>query len=74
MLATIVLRVIMLFQKVDNISGMIRSLQTGIKGVTPSVLVHCSPLSETTVLSSLGSDCDHMDHVKTQKLYIYIVF
>ena len=27
---------------------------------------HCSPLSDTTVLSSLGSACDHMDHVKPQ--------
>ncbi|GAG45999.1 unnamed protein product [marine sediment metagenome] len=30
---------------------------------------HCSPLSDTTVLSSLGSACDHMDHVKTQIPY-----
>ena len=30
---------------------------------------HCSPLSDTTVLSSLGSACDHMDHVRTQLPY-----
>jgi len=30
---------------------------------------HCSPLSDTTVLSSLGSACDHIDHVKTQLPY-----
>ncbi|MFB0565651.1 MAG: Na+/H+ antiporter NhaC family protein [Candidatus Aminicenantaceae bacterium] len=30
---------------------------------------HCSPLSDTTVLSSLGSACDHMDHVRTQIPY-----
>lgn len=27
---------------------------------------HCSPLSDTTVLASTGSACDHMDHVRTQ--------
>jgi len=27
---------------------------------------HCSPVSDTTVLSSLGAACDHIDHVKTQ--------
>ncbi|MFQ5790196.1 MAG: Na+/H+ antiporter NhaC family protein [Acidobacteriota bacterium] len=30
---------------------------------------HCSPLSDTTVLSSMGSACDHIDHVKTQLPY-----
>jgi len=30
---------------------------------------HCSPLSDTTVLSSLGGACDHMDHVRTQLPY-----
>lgn len=27
---------------------------------------HCSPVSDTTVLSSLGAASDHIDHVKTQ--------
>jgi len=34
---------------------------------------HCSPLSDTTVLSSLGSACDHIDHVKTQLPYTLVV-
>ncbi|MCP4723605.1 MAG: transporter, partial [bacterium] len=34
---------------------------------------HCSPLSDTTVLSSLGAACDHIDHVKTQLPYALIV-
>lgn len=34
---------------------------------------HCSPLSDTTVLSSLGSACDHIDHVKTQLPYTLTV-
>ncbi|WP_373887489.1 Na+/H+ antiporter NhaC family protein [Desulfosporosinus nitroreducens] len=30
---------------------------------------HCSPISDTTILSSMGSACDHIDHVKTQATY-----
>jgi len=30
---------------------------------------HCSPISDTTVLSSLGSRCDHLAHVSTQIPY-----
>ncbi len=30
---------------------------------------HCSPLSDTTVLSSTGAASDHIDHVKTQLPY-----
>ena len=34
---------------------------------------HCSPLSDTTVLSSLGGACDHMDHTRTQIPYALVV-
>ncbi len=27
---------------------------------------HCSPVSDTTLISSIASDCDHMEHVNTQ--------
>ncbi len=30
---------------------------------------HCSPISDTTMLSSIGSGSDHMDHVRTQLPY-----
>ena len=30
---------------------------------------HCSPISDTTILSSLASSCDHVDHVRTQLPY-----
>lgn len=30
---------------------------------------HCSPISDTTILSSLASSCNHLDHVKTQLPY-----
>ena len=34
---------------------------------------HVSPLSDTTVLSSLGSASDHMDHVRTQLPYALVI-
>jgi len=34
---------------------------------------HCSPISDTTVLSSMASACDHMDHVRTQLPYAIAV-
>ncbi|WP_062104467.1 Na+/H+ antiporter NhaC family protein [Bacillus niameyensis] len=30
---------------------------------------HCSPISDTTILSSTGAGADHIDHVKTQVPY-----
>lgn len=30
---------------------------------------HCSPISDTTILSSTGAGCNHMDHVATQLPY-----
>lgn len=166
MLATAVLGVVMFIQRIDSLSGLMRSALAGIKGVMPAVLIlgfayaintvsremgtaqyvirgsrewlnpdvlpvsvfilsafvsfatgtswgtfaivipvavplafefsggqvsslvlitvaasagggvfgdHCSPLSDTTVLSSLGSACDLMDHVKTQLPYALAV-
>jgi Na+/H+ antiporter NhaC len=34
---------------------------------------HCSPISDTTILSSLASSCDHIDHVRTQLPYALLV-
>ncbi|MBH0231529.1 transporter [Halobacillus sp. KCTC 3957] len=33
---------------------------------------HCSPLSDTTILSSTGAASDHIDHVKTQVPYALV--
>ncbi len=30
---------------------------------------HCSPISDTTVMSSMAGHCDHIDHVRTQLPY-----
>jgi Na+/H+ antiporter NhaC len=48
-------------------------------GVISSVLAgaifgdHCSPISDTTVMSSMASACDHVDHVRTQLPYAFLV-
>ena len=34
---------------------------------------HCSPISDTTIMSSLASGCNHMEHVRTQIPYALIV-
>lgn len=30
---------------------------------------HCSPISDTTIVSSMASDCDHIEPVRTQIPY-----
>ncbi len=46
-----------------------------LMGVVGAVLAgavfgdHCSPISDTTVLSSMATACDHIDHVRTQLPY-----
>ena len=34
---------------------------------------HCSPISDTTIISSVGSHCDHIVHVSTQLPYALVV-
>jgi Na+/H+ antiporter NhaC len=34
---------------------------------------HCSPISDTTILSSMASGCDHIEHVRTQMPYALTV-
>lgn len=34
---------------------------------------HCSPLSDTTILSSLATKCNHIQHVRTQLPYALVV-
>jgi Na+/H+ antiporter NhaC len=34
---------------------------------------HCSPISDTTILSSMASGCDHIEHVRTQLPYALLV-
>jgi Na+/H+ antiporter NhaC len=52
---------------------------TILLGVISSVMAgslfgdHCSPISDTTVMSSMASACDHIDHVRTQLPYALVV-
>jgi Na+/H+ antiporter NhaC len=52
---------------------------TVLLGAISSVLAgsifgdHCSPISDTTVLSSMASGADHVDHVRTQLPYALLV-
>lgn len=34
---------------------------------------HCSPISDTTILSSMASQCNHVEHVRTQMPYALVV-
>jgi Na+/H+ antiporter NhaC len=34
---------------------------------------HCSPISDTTIMSSTASACDHLAHVRTQLPYSVVV-
>jgi Na+/H+ antiporter NhaC len=51
---------------------------TLVLGTIASVLAgavfgdHCSPISDTTILSSMACACDHIDHVRTQLPYALV--
>jgi len=34
---------------------------------------HCSPISDTTIMSSAGGQCNHLNHVSTQMPYAITV-
>jgi Na+/H+ antiporter NhaC len=34
---------------------------------------HCSPISDTTIMSSIASGCEHIEHVRTQLPYALLV-
>ena len=65
--------VVMVAQAIDPTSGdlIIISLSATLAG---SVFGdHCSPISDTTVLSSAGAGCVHIEHVYTQLPYAILV-
>lgn len=72
--------VIPLAASVSSLYGLSPSDSTLILyGVISSVLAgcvwgdHCSPISDTTILSSMASGCDHVEHVRTQLPYAIVV-
>lgn len=62
----------------QNAFGLAESMAI-FNNVTACVLAgsvlgdHCSPISDTTILSSLASGCNHISHVKTQMPYALTV-
>ena len=66
--------------KISEMSGMDMSdsnmlLGQMIAGILAGAVLgdHCSPISDTTILSSLASNCDHIEHVRTQMPYALTV-
>ena len=58
--------VISCFQEIDP-ELMIISISACMAGAVCGD--HCSPISDTTIMSSAGAQCDHMNHVITQLPY-----
>jgi Na+/H+ antiporter NhaC len=60
---------------VEDGSGSYTVLLGSISSVLAGAIFgdHCSPISDTTVLSSTASGCDHVDHVRTQLPYALLV-
>lgn len=72
--------VIPMASSISNLEGLVLAdLNLIVVGVISSVLSgsvwgdHCSPIADTTILSSMASKCDHISHVKTQLPYAILV-
>jgi len=67
------------FHVSNNFGLESESLQNVMLAVISSVLAgsvfgdHCSPIADTTILSSLASKCNHIDHVNSQLPYAILV-
>ena len=55
----------------SNASGSNALLLAGVGSVLAGSIFgdHCSPISDTTIMSSMASGSDHVDHVRTQLPY-----
>ncbi|MFO7295412.1 MAG: Na+/H+ antiporter NhaC family protein [Clostridia bacterium] len=67
--------------------GIILPIVTAIEGLDSELLIitvsaclagavcgdHCSPISDTTIMSSTGAMCNHINHVQTQLPYVLTV-
>lgn len=58
---------------INGIAGIAESdiLLSGIAAILSGAVFgdHCSPISDTTIMSSMASGADHIDHVRTQLPY-----
>ena len=62
--------VVAIFQDVDT-NMMILSMSACMAGAVCGD--HCSPISDTTIMSSAGAQCHHVNHVSTQLPYAITV-
>ena len=62
--------VVGVFQKTDY-SMMILAMSACMAGAVCGD--HCSPISDTTIMSSAGAQCVHLNHVSTQLPYALLV-
>ncbi len=79
-MAIVIPIVIPLSHKLALVNGLTPATsQLLLTGVVSSVLAgavfgdHCSPIADTTILSSIASQCNHLDHVNTQLPYAIVV-
>lgn len=63
--------VIAMFSSSDNLEMMIISVSAVLAGAVCGD--HVSPISDTTVMSSAGAQCNHINHVSTQMQYAVVV-
>ncbi len=60
-----------IFQGPENLQMMIISVSAVLAGAVAGD--HVSPISDTTIMSSAGAQCYHMNHVATQLQYAAVV-
>lgn len=63
--------VVAMFSTSDNIEMMVISVSAVLAGAVCGD--HVSPISDTTVMSSAGAQCNHINHVATQMQYAMVV-
>lgn len=68
---TVPLVTAMMSEQVANLPAIYASLGAVLSGAIFGD--HCSPISDTTIMSSMAASCDHIDHVKTQIPYSIFV-
>lgn len=67
--------IIQLFAGLGYADSSVQILAASIASVLSGSVLgdHCSPISDTTILSSMATGCKHINHVNTQLTYCLIV-
>ena len=60
-----------MFPNAEQFSLMIVGMSACLAGAVCGD--HCSPISDTTIMSSAGAECEHLNHVSTQLPYVIFV-